>query len=99
VQNRGGIGIKTVHITEKNGPLVDCKTVDEHDEVLFISTGGQIIRSKVSDIRETGRSAQGVRIMRIKEDVTVACVAVVVKREEPAGEEQETAETAATPEA
>ena len=93
MQHRAGTGIKTVKITEKNGPLVDCKTVDETDEVLFISTGGQVIRSKVSEIRETGRSAQGVRIMRIKEDVTVACVAVVVKREEPA-EEPETGEPA-----
>ncbi len=56
--------------------------------MLFISTGGQVIRSKVSDIRETGRSAQGVRIMRINEDVRVACVAVVVKREEPADESE-----------
>ncbi len=87
LQGRNGMGIKTVQITEKNGPLVDCKVVDEKDEVLIISTGGQIIRSKVSEIRETGRSAQGVRLMRINEDIQVACVAVVVKREEPASEE------------
>jgi DNA gyrase subunit A len=84
LQNRGGIGIKTVQITEKNGPLVDCKTVDEKDEVMFISTGGQVIRSKVGDIRETGRSAQGVRIMRMGEDIRIACVAVVVTEEEEA---------------
>ncbi len=86
LQNRGGIGIKTVQITEKNGPLVDCKAVDEKDEVLFISTGGQVIRSKVCAIRETGRSAQGVRIMRMGEDIRIAAVAVVVKREEAADE-------------
>ncbi|MEI6519606.1 MAG: DNA gyrase subunit A [bacterium] len=79
VQTRGGIGIKTVNITEKNGPLVDCKAVDDTDEVLFISTKGQVIRSKVKDIRETGRSAQGVRIMRMGEEVIIASVAVVVK--------------------
>ncbi|HOS43677.1 MAG TPA: DNA gyrase C-terminal beta-propeller domain-containing protein, partial [Armatimonadota bacterium] len=73
-------------ITEKNGPLVDCKAVDEKDEVLFISTGGQVIRSKVCAIRETGRSAQGVRIMRMGEDIRIAAVAVVVKREEAADE-------------
>ena len=89
VQHRGGIGIKTVQITEKNGPLVDCKGVDEKDEVLFISTGGQVIRTKVSEIRETGRSAQGVRLMRMDEDIRIAGVAVVVKREEVAGEEVE----------
>jgi DNA gyrase subunit A len=79
LQTRGGIGIKTVNITEKNGPLVDCKAVDDTDEVLFISTQGQVIRSKVKDIRETGRSAQGVRIMRMGEDVVIASVAIVVK--------------------
>jgi len=96
VQHRGGIGIKTVQITEKNGPLVDCKVVDEKDEVLFISTGGQVIRTKVVDIRETGRSAQGVRLMRMGEDITIACVAVVVKREEDAGELEELVQTEAT---
>jgi len=88
VQTRGGKGIKTVQITEKNGPLVDCKVVDEKDEVLFISTGGQVIRSKVNEIRETGRSAQGVRIMRMGEDIRIACVAVVIKREEIAQDEE-----------
>ena len=88
VQNRGGIGIKTVQITDKNGPLVDCKVVDEKDEVLFVSTGGQMLRAKVSDIRETGRSAQGVRLMRMNEDIQIAGVAVVVKREEAANEEE-----------
>jgi DNA gyrase subunit A len=86
VQTRGGLGIKTVQITEKNGPLVDCKAVNETDEVLFISTGGQVIRSKIDAIRETGRSAIGVRIMRMNEDIRIACVTVVLKQAE-AGEE------------
>lgn len=89
LQSRGGKGIKTVQITDKNGPLVDCKAVDETDEVMFISTGGQVIRSKVIDIRETGRSAQGVRIMRMNEDIRIACVAVVVKQEETLEVEEE----------
>ena len=70
-----------------------ARAVNESDEVLFISTGGQMIRSKVNDIRETGRSAQGVRIMRIKEDVRIACVAVVVNQEEPAEEQEATPAT------
>ena len=86
VTSRGGKGIKTVQITEKNGPLVDCKAVNETDEVLFISTGGQVIRSKVDAIRETGRSAQGVRIMRMNEDIRVAAVTVVLKQAEVAEE-------------
>lgn len=89
VQTRGGKGIKTVQITEKNGPLIDCKAVDDTDEVLLISTGGQMIRSKVIDIRETGRSAQGVRLMRMNEDIRIACATVVVKSEEPAQDASE----------
>ena len=80
LQSRGGKGIKTVQITEKNGPLIDCKAVDDTDEVLLISTGGQVIRSKVNLIRETGRSAQGVRLMRMNEDIRIACVTVVIKK-------------------
>jgi len=82
IQTRGGKGIKTVQITEKNGPLIDCKAVNESDEVLFISSGGQVIRSKVDAIRETGRSAIGVRIMRMNEDIRIACVTVVLKQVE-----------------
>jgi len=79
VQTRSGIGMKTVQITEKNGNLVDCKAVYETDELLLISSGGQVIRSKVKDIRETGRSAQGVRLMRMDEDINIAAVTIVVK--------------------
>jgi DNA gyrase subunit A len=91
LQTRGGKGIKTVQITEKNGPLVDCKAVNDTDEVLLISTGGQMIRSKVSEIRETGRSAQGVRVMRMGEDLRLACVTIVVKNEETLEENSEEA--------
>ena len=89
LQSRGGKGIKTVQITEKNGPLIDCKAVDDTDEVLLISTGGQVIRSKVNLIRETGRSAQGVRLMRMNEDIRIACVTVVIKKEEGLADETE----------
>jgi DNA gyrase subunit A len=56
--------------------------VDDTDEVLLISTGGQVIRSKVNAIRDTHRVAQGVRLMRINDDIRIAAVAVVVKEEE-----------------
>ena len=59
--------------------------------VLVISTGDQIIRMKVADIRETGRSAQGVRLMRLNIDIQVAAVAVVVKQEEAADDAVEEA--------
>jgi DNA gyrase subunit A len=69
VQNRAGKGVSTVHITKKTGDLVGIRVVKETDELIVISTSGQIIRMPVSQIRTTQtRSAQGVRAIRMKED-------------------------------
>jgi len=69
VQNRAGKGVSTVHITKKTGDLVGIRVVKESDELIVISTSGQIIRMPVSQIRTTqARSAQGVRAIRMKED-------------------------------
>jgi len=69
VQNRAGKGVNTVHITKKTGDLVGVRVIKESDELMIISTSGQIIRMPVSQIRTTRtRSAQGVRAIRMKED-------------------------------
>jgi len=69
VQNRAGKGVNTVHITKKTGDLVGVRVIKETDELMIISTSGQIIRMPVSQIRTTRtRSAQGVRAIRMKED-------------------------------
>jgi DNA gyrase subunit A len=69
VQNRAGKGVYTVHITRKTGDLVGVRVIKETDELMIISTSGQIIRMPVSQIRTTRtRSAQGVRAIRMKED-------------------------------
>jgi DNA gyrase subunit A len=69
VQNRSGKGVNTVHITKKTGDLVGVRVIKETDELMIISTSGQIIRMPVSQIRTTRtRSAQGVRAIRMKED-------------------------------
>lgn len=69
VQNRAGKGVSTVHITKKTGDLVGIRVVNAGDELIVISTSGQIIRMPVSQIRTTqARSAQGVRAIRMKED-------------------------------
>lgn len=83
-QSRGGIGLKTLNVTQKNGPVVDMKVVAPDDEVLIITTGGQIIRQAVSEIRRTGRSAQGVRLIRLEEGDKVAALATVVREQEEA---------------
>ncbi|NIM06936.1 MAG: DNA gyrase subunit A [Armatimonadetes bacterium] len=80
-QRRGGIGIKTLNITAKNGPLVGMAVVDSEDQLLAITTEGQIIRQRVGDIRETGRSAQGVRLIRLGGKDRLATIAVVIKKE------------------
>jgi DNA gyrase subunit A len=81
-QSRGGIGIKTLNITSKNGPLVGMAVVDAEDQLLAVTTGAQIIRQRVGDIRETGRSAQGVRLIRLEGKDRLASIAVVVKESE-----------------
>jgi len=81
-QTRGGIGIKTLNVTRKNGPVVNMRMVAETDDLLVITTGGQMIRQRVGEIRRIGRSTQGVRLIRLDEGDQVASVARVVTREE-----------------
>ena len=68
VQNRAGKGVLTVNITKKTGSLVGIRVVKGTDELIIISSSGQIIRMPVSQIRTTtSRSAQGVRAIKMKE--------------------------------
>lgn len=79
VQSRGGMGIKTCQITDKNGPLVAVRTVNGTEDIMLITVNGVLIRMDVNDISTTGRSTQGVRLIRLGEDETVATVAKVKK--------------------
>ena len=81
-QARGGVGIKTMNVTKRNGPIVGMRIVDDEDDLLIITTGGQIIRQRVAEIRRIGRSTQGVRLIRLGKGDHVASVARVVRREE-----------------
>jgi DNA gyrase subunit A len=67
VQNRAGKGVFTAQITNKTGDLVSIRMVKKTDELIVISNSSQIIRMPVKQIRTTGRSAQGVRTIRLKE--------------------------------
>ncbi len=67
VQNRAGRGVITAQITDKTGDLVGIRMVKETDELIVISSSGQIIRVPVDQIRTTGRSAQGVRTLRLRD--------------------------------
>ena len=76
-QNRGGKGVKCYKITEKSGNLIGVKAVGQEDEVMLITTEGIIIRIKVSGTALLGRVTSGVKLMNLKDDVTVASIAKV----------------------
>ncbi|SOC08056.1 DNA gyrase subunit A [Ureibacillus xyleni] len=82
LQSRGGVGIKTIQITDKNGPMCSVKTVDGTEDLMLITVNGMLIRMDVNDISIVGRSTQGVRLIRLGEDETVATVARVKKEEQ-----------------
>ena len=76
-QNRGGKGVKCYKITEKSGNLVGVKAVGVEDEVMLINTEGIIIRIKVKDTALLGRVTSGVKLINLKEGITVASIAKV----------------------
>jgi DNA gyrase subunit A len=82
VQSRGGLGLKNLEITEKNGPVVGIAQVHENNELLVITQQGKILRTPAADIRTIGRATQGVRVMDLGEDDSVVSVALVERDEE-----------------
>ncbi|RNL91406.1 DNA gyrase subunit A [Sinomicrobium pectinilyticum] len=89
ITNRGGKGVKTISITEKTGKLVAIKSVSDTDDLMIINKSGIAIRLKVSDLRVMGRATQGVRLINIKGNDSIAAVAKVMREEEADGEEFE----------
>jgi DNA gyrase subunit A len=86
-KGRGGLGVKTVQLTEAKGQLAGARVVREGHQVMLISTQGTVIRMPVDDIRRVGRSTQGVIVMRLRGgDERVSALAPVVESE--AGEEE-----------
>jgi DNA gyrase subunit A len=81
VTNRGGKGVKTLNISEKTGNLVAIKNVDDSNDLMIINKSGLTIRMAVEDLRVMGRATQGVRLINIKEDDSIAAVAKVMREE------------------
>ena len=77
VTNRGGKGVKTINVTEKTGALVSIKNVTDGDDLMIITEAGVTIRVSVGGIRMTGRAAQGVKLINLREDDSIASVARV----------------------
>ncbi len=82
VTNRGGKGVKTINITEKTGSLIAIIGVKDEDDLMIITRSGVTIRTPVEDLRVMGRNTQGVRLITLKGNQSIAAVACVEKDEE-----------------
>ncbi|MAV80477.1 MAG: DNA gyrase subunit A [Flavobacteriales bacterium] len=78
ITNRGGKGVKTISITEKTGNLVSLKNVNDNDDLMIINKSGIAIRMEVNSLRVMGRATQGVKLINLKENDSIAAVAKVV---------------------
>ncbi len=81
VKGRGAMGMKTIQLTEKKGGVGGALIVREHQDLVFISQNGMVQRTSVKGISRQGRSAQGVRLMNLREDDRVSAVALVMEDE------------------
>jgi DNA gyrase subunit A len=87
VRRRGGKGVKTMNVTEKTGLVVGAVTVTEQDELMLMTSTGQSIRIRVSEIRETGRVAQGVKLLTLKDGEKLQDISLVIPDGEDAASE------------
>lgn len=92
-KNRGGIGMLTMKCTDKTGPVVGSLSVEETDELMLMTDGGQSIRIRVSDVRETGRNAQGVKLVTLNEGEKLQAVARVMPDDESEEDSDEDGES------
>ena len=90
-KGRGGKGIKTANITDKNGPLAGLMTVTGEEDLMIITNTGVIIRTSVANISQTGRSTMGVKVMRLDQNAQIVTFTSVEAddKEDVAEEENE----------
>ncbi|GHC50026.1 DNA gyrase subunit A [Ulvibacter litoralis] len=82
ITNRGGKGVKTINVTEKTGKLVAIKNVTDKDDLMIINKSGIAIRMAVADLRVMGRATQGVRLIKVRGEDSIAAVAKVMQDDE-----------------
>lgn len=92
IKGRGGKGIKTTNITEKNGPLAGLTTVNGDEDIMVITDKGVMIRFKISDVSETGRATLGVRLINLGADSIVSTMTKVEPEDESENSEETTQE-------
>ncbi len=95
ITNRGGKGVKTINVTDKTGKLIALKDVTDQNDLMIITQGGNILRIPVSSLRVMGRATQGVRLINLKENDSIASVAYVEVGEEDTAGEGEISDTSA----
>ena len=91
LQTRGGMGVKALNVTEKNGRLVTLKSVSDDKDLIITTDKGMVIRMHIKDISLLGRASQGVKLIRLKDDHSISTVAIVEENQEESTdlEEQE----------
>jgi DNA gyrase subunit A len=82
LQSRGGKGVINMRVTKKTGPVIAILNVKDDSDVMLITSDGKIIRIESSQIRQSGRAAQGVRLVKMEEGDSVAAASVVPETEE-----------------
>lgn len=92
VKGRGGKGIKTANITEKNGPLAGVTVVNGDEDIMLITSAGVMIRFDVDDVSQTGRATLGVRLIKVDDGAQVASITAVPKASDEAEETTTTEE-------
>ncbi|WP_239615392.1 DNA gyrase subunit A [Cohnella mopanensis] len=89
IQTRGGKGIKTLNVTEKNGVIVGLKVVHDDEDLMIMTSSGTLIRMSMSGINTMGRITQGVKLINIRDDDSVATVARAPRSDDSDSEESE----------
>lgn len=85
LRHRGGQGVIAVQTSERNGKLVNAVAVQDEDDLMLITDGGTLVRTRVGEVRSTGRNAQGVMLMRLQDDeqlVSVVCLSGITDADE-----------------
>ncbi|QDU70098.1 DNA gyrase subunit A [Engelhardtia mirabilis] len=77
IKGRGGQGVINIKVTERNGPVISFSLTHEGDELMYISSGGMIVRSRVADMRSMGRNTQGVRLVSLKDGDEVVAMQTI----------------------
>jgi len=79
---RGTQGVKAIQVSERNGIVIAAKLVGDHDELMLITTGGVLIRTRVSEIRELGRATQGVTLINLSKDEKLSGIEKIVETDQ-----------------